>query len=144
MTDILIQELFSGGDLMYRNGDLVPFAGPYDNMIYLALFGGDDWFMNDLIQGDASTKFTGTTERVCRQTTLNSSGRVVIENAVKADLQHLVDNIPGSVLTVSVVIVSDDRIQINITFNGQLYTYYFNTNETDTRIFNDTFSDEFA
>lgn len=133
MTDILIQEQNSGGDFIYLNNDLAA-ASLYENMPYLAMLGGDDWFMNDLIEGDDSTKFLCRTERLCKETTLNSEGRLIIENGVIADLQFLTENIPGSTLTVNVLIVGNDRVQINVVFNGRLFTFLINKNDAPDHV----------
>ncbi|MBX2906177.1 MAG: hypothetical protein KF744_09075 [Taibaiella sp.] len=124
MNDVLIIEAFDGGELVYRNHDLVG-AGLYDNMIYLALFGGDEWYLNGLIGGDASLQYTGRTERVCRTVALNSTGRLAIEEAANDDLAFLLEHVPGSKMTITVTITGVNRIRLDVVFNGVLYSYTY-------------------
>ncbi len=115
----------NGGDLRLVGNDLAVVNG-IENMVYLAMFGGnvaqsttpvpvadskDYWGNNLLMQNDPSIQFNSETERALNNTPLTSSGRVIIENAIKKDLEFLS---PQSVVTVTVTIVATDRINVNI------------------------------
>lgn len=121
--DILVQEQGSGGEIIVRNNDIVMVTG-FENMPYLAHFGGDAWFMNDLLTGDIT--FTGTTERLCRETPATSAGRKIIEDAMIADLSFLTEDVPGTIYSVSVAITSTNTFTSTIKINGQTFTYNWN------------------
>lgn len=116
--DLAVIETGNGGDLKLRGNDLAV-SNSVMNQVYLGLFGGNienpkqnentDWWANELLmKANPSIQFNTNIERIINTTTLNSSGRVTIENAIKKALQFLVDE--GYTITVSVSIVSTDRI----------------------------------
>lgn len=121
MTDLLLRETGTGGDLLLRGKDLVQVQG-YENTLYLAMFGGDQYWGNYL---NPAKPYNCQTERALRENVLNSSGRLAIENAIKTDLAFL-GEIPGTTYTVSVVLAGKDRVDINIEVNGQTFYYSFN------------------
>lgn len=132
-NDIDIREQGNGGDMTLRGNDLVG-ANGYENMPYLLMFGGHipapvdgdaDWWGNFFIK-DESQKFKSNTERVLNTTPLNSAGRLKIEQAVIKDLKVISDNVPGTIIKVSVVIESDDRVHIGININGQVFDINWN------------------
>lgn len=125
MADVAIIETGNGGDLILKGNDIAMAEG-YENMPYLSMFGGADWWGNSLLTGDASTLFSANTERVMNEVALNSSGRIKIEQAIKADLAHLEKNVPGTKVVVSTSIVSDNRLEINININGQQFYFMWN------------------
>jgi len=124
----LIESEGNGGDYQLLTND---FASVFndENVIFLALFGGNieestpskvtraqsfDWWGNNLLmRGQPEIQFNSQTERALNTTALTSSGRIVIENAMKKDLEFLKEN--GD-LTISVKIVSDDRIHLSIRY----------------------------
>ena len=104
-TDITLYETGNGGDFAILNDDLQLGESLYQP-IYLALFGGNveantktayldseerfDYWGNTLIWKDNKTKqFNSQTERVIKNTALNSSGRVSILQAINNDLDYL-------------------------------------------------------
>lgn len=129
-TDILIYESGSGGELSVQNSDIALIEQLY-NQVYLALFGGnvavstlgnepagiirEDWWGNALLfPNDPGSQFNSQTELALLQNALNSTGRVNIERAVKADLSYF-----GSIadITVNVVILSTNQVQIAVTLS---------------------------
>ena len=125
MADISIIETGAGGDMRLLGNDLLLVDG-YENMLYLAMFGGSDWWGNSLITGDASTQFKSQTEAVLNQVVLNSAGRIKVEAAIKADLAFIEAKITGSKLTVSTTIAADNRLDININISGKNFYYQWN------------------
>lgn len=123
--DAVILETYNGGDLN-RNGNDVAIALGFENMPYIAMFGGNpkqstptkrvlgeqnfDWFGN-VFETDAVVQTNSSTERVLRSVALNSAGRVLIEQAVNNDLAFMK---AFSTVNVVVSIISDDRVQIDI------------------------------
>lgn len=124
--DLAIRETNNGGDLIYLGRDL-SVVNSIENMIYLGMFGGnieqststspvadakDYWANNIFMNSDPVQQFNSETERALNTVPLTSSGRVLIENAIKKDLQFLASQ---ATITVSVSIVATDRIDVTIT-----------------------------
>jgi len=127
MTDLMIFESGVGGDVRLLGND-IEMTDSIFNMVYLALFGGnpdasttgseieseqrsDFWGNGLLLPNDTELQFNSTTENTLNNVSLDSSGRIEIEEAVKKDLEFM------SALArvgVDVSIVSDDRVQIDI------------------------------
>ncbi len=118
----------NGGDLVLLGNDLATIFG-WQNMVYLALFGGNvagstpverieseqavDYWANGLINPNTpAVQFNSLTERTLKEVALNSSGRLTIENAVIEDLAFMSD---FAQVSVTVSIVTDDRVLIFIT-----------------------------
>lgn len=123
--DIIVQETGNGGDLTLLGNDLAT-TGSIETAVYLAMFGGNveantqtpriiteqafDYWANGLFMGQIPvTQFNSNTERALNNTALTSAGRVIIENAIKQDMAFL-----GTDVTVTVVIVSTDRINVTL------------------------------
>ncbi|MCE3278022.1 MAG: hypothetical protein K0S44_213 [Bacteroidetes bacterium] len=124
--DVAVIETLNGGDVQIKGSDLALVFG-LENMIYLAMFGGNveqsteaevpvqsfDWWGNRLLFRDTpSAQFNSETERTLNNTPLTSAGRVTIENAIKKDLEFLEDF--GATVEVKVSIVATDRINVSI------------------------------
>lgn len=124
--DVAIVETGNGGDLQLLGNDLELVFG-YENNPYLAMFGGNieqstenkevnlqsfDWWANALLMpSNQSIQMNSIVERTINSTPLTSSGRVLIENAIKKDLEFMSD---FAKVEVSVTIVSTDRINVKI------------------------------
>ena len=128
MSDLLIIEQGNGGDALLKGNDLA-FAEGYENLPYLAMFSGDDWFGNNLMDGDESTLFLSHTEVALKTYALNSAGRIKIEEAIKADLEHIKKNIPETDIDVATMVTGDNRLEINISINGQSFYYSWHPDE---------------
>lgn len=128
-TDISIFESGDGGEFSIVAGDL-NFSETLYQQVYLALFGGNveantkantlfteerfDYWGNSLFWGNSSgEQFNSNTERVLESVILNSSGRLLIEQAVVDDLAYLSDLLTAEV---SVQLLETDKIRITITF----------------------------
>ncbi len=128
-TDLNIFETGSGGDISILSDDLLIGESLY-NQVYLALFGGNieastkesyvineerlDYWGNSLIwKNNKSVQFNSETERTIQNTTLNSSGRLTIIQAVNKDLAYL-DSIIN--FTVDVQINGSDNLKISVYF----------------------------
>lgn len=125
--DLLLTESGNGGDLVKTRKDLCVIEG-LENMVYLALFGGNveastpverleseqafDWWGNTLFHKDTpGIQFNSLTELTLQQVSLTSAGRIVIENAVKQDLQFLKE---FASVSVAVSIPETDKIIIGV------------------------------
>jgi len=127
MTDLALHETGNGGDIQLQGNDLV-ITGSIFNQIYMGIFGGNpvasttgteldteqrlDWFGNGLLfQDEPEIQQNSTLERTLNEVALNSSGRLQIEEAVKADLAFLRD---VAEISVETSVTDIDRIQITI------------------------------
>lgn len=126
MADLRMIETFDGGDIVLNGNDLVVING-FQNMPYLALFGGNvkqstkifntdeqrgDFWGNDLLMlQQPEIQYNSDTERLLNEVALNSSGRLLIEQTVLKDLAFME---AFSTVSVSVSIISDNRVSINI------------------------------
>lgn len=123
--DVLLVETLNGGDVLIRGNDLARAEG-FENMPYLALFGGnteastpavrvagefnEDYWGNSIFM-PKSAMANSDTERKLQNEALTSSGRVRIEGVVKKDLKFMQ---AFAEVSVRVVVISDDVVNINI------------------------------
>jgi len=125
--DLEVIETGNGGDLVKRPKDLSIIQG-FQNMPYLAMFGGNpgfttlavrpenkqqfDWWGNDLLLKDTpDLQFNSLTEQILMDVALNSSGAALIEQAINDDLAFMKE---FANVSVSVTIITDDRVAIGI------------------------------
>ncbi len=120
--DLQILETGNGGDSQLLGNDFATVTG-VENMPYLSMFGGTNFWGNDLLFNSDDLRFLAETEATLLTTPLNSQGRIIIENAVKRDLAFLLADIPETKLNVSVTIISDNKLSIYINFGG--FQFYF-------------------
>ena len=147
MSDIQLIESFDGGDLVQIGNDLSVIDG-LQNMVYLALFGGNerqstkdfnedeerfDYWANELLyENTPEIQFNSETERTLNNVSLNSKGRLLIEQSVNKDLQFMQD---FSNISVSVSIVGVDRVQITVNLRepneleSNEFTYIWNATD---------------
>jgi len=126
--DLALIETGNGGDLVNVGSDLRVFYG-FENMPYLAMFGGNeeqstpsqrlatqqafDWWGNNLFMpNNQDIQFNSETERALNIIPLTSAGRILIESAIKTDLQVMA---PFVNVTVETAITATDRLEIAIT-----------------------------
>lgn len=123
--DVLVVETLNGGDVLVKGNDLAAAQG-FENMPYLALFGGNleastpsirvdgelnnDWWGNSFIPQRAA-QINSDTERKIQTEPVTSSGRVRMESTVKRDLQFMTQ---FAEVSATVSVLSDDVIGINI------------------------------
>jgi len=125
--DIEIIETGNGGDAVLTAHDFSIIFG-WENMPYLALFGGNpgfstpvktadeeqnfDWWGNALlIPNEPGIQFNSLTEFRLANVSLNSEGRLLIEDAVKKDLKFMDD---FATVDVVVTIPTVDHVRIQI------------------------------
>lgn len=123
MIDLMMVEDGNGGDLVKEGNDLL-LDSVFGTMIYLALFGGYDFWGNDLLL-EGSQKYESRTEKTLKEVALNSVGRVMIENAIREDLKFFTTEIPGTTVSVSAQVISDDKMNIQILINNEVYILQF-------------------
>ena len=121
----VIENSGNGGDLVKTDKDIVTIEG-LQNMPYIALFGGNvqastpterleselafDWWGNNLLHpNELAAQFNSETERRLLEVSLNSAGRIQIEEAIRKDLEFMSE---FSTVEVSASIISTDRIEI--------------------------------
>ena len=125
--DFEVVETGNGGDLVRKTKDLSVIEG-FESMPYMAMFGGNlrastpqtripteeafDYWANSLLwSNDSSLQFNSETERTLMNVALNSSGRVLIQQAIRKDLEFMR---PFCEIGVVVSILSDDKVGIGI------------------------------
>lgn len=124
--DIEVIETGNGGDIKKLGNDLA-LVYSFENMPYLAMFGGNveqstppvrdaaqqafDWWGNSLFSSTPDVQLNSLTERTLISTALTSSGRLVIEEAIKADLEFMR---PFAIVTVATEIIATDVLLIDI------------------------------
>ena len=125
--DIELYESGSGGELNISNNDIQLIESLYQT-IYVALFGGNteastigneleneerfDYWANPLFFATKTAKqYNSETQRTLSNVTINSNGRLKIKQAVENDLSFI-SSIVG--FEVEILIISEDRIQIDI------------------------------
>lgn len=125
--DLAIIETGNGGDIKIEGQD-VAVVRSIENMHYLAMFGGNveestttkiyvaqsfDWWANNLLMlANPAIQMNSIVERTLNTTPLTSAGRVLIENAIKKDLEFF--QAEGATVEVTVEIVSTDRINVTL------------------------------
>lgn len=123
--DLALVETGNGGDIV-MNGNVLEMVYGVENMPYLACFGGNvgypekeykegeqrmSWWGNSLFFTQSKPQqITSLLEDKLRNTTLNSQGRVEIEQTMKEDLRFMLDFVDSIEVTAS--IVSDNHIRI--------------------------------
>lgn len=113
--------------MLLKGRDVATVFG-WENMVYLAMFGGNvgfptprtrptgeqafDWWGNGIIAPtDQTVQFNSLTENALNTVPLTSAGRVLIEAAVRSDLAFMS---AFANVTISVTITGVDRLQIAI------------------------------
>lgn len=130
MKDFGLYERGNGGDIIVKNNDIES-VSLLSNQVYIALFGGNvegisrndstdqeknDYWANNLIFKNLPNKqFNSITEKTLNEIVLNSSGRVTLIEAIKADLSYL--NISFDVSEIDVIFEAQNRIKIAIFIN---------------------------
>ena len=125
--DLEVIETGNGGDFFKKTKDLSVIEG-FESMPYICMFGGnlaastpttripteqafDFWGNSLLFPNDPDIQFNSETERVLMTVPVNSAGRVLLEQAIKKDLQPMKKFCQ---IAVVVSILSDDKIGFGI------------------------------
>lgn len=122
--DLKLKEEGNGGEVIYEDFDLTVIFG-LENLIYLALFGGNPGHSTPLDRGeneqlfdywgntflDTDQQFNSETEHRISNVALNSQGRAKIEESANKDLEFMSDFAEASA---EVIIESESRTSINI------------------------------
>jgi len=123
--DLKLEETGNGGDAVLSGNDLEIVLG-WENMPYMALFGGNPGFITPRVRAtdeqagdfwgnlifhrdDPGIQFNSRTEHVLNNVTLNSEGRLQIEEAAKKDLEFMSD---FATVNVTATIPTVDRVDI--------------------------------
>lgn len=150
--DIKLYETGNGGDIMIKGNDLETVQG-FENFPYLAMFGGNveqttqqvgagdeqrfDWWGNAFLPKQ-NTQMNSITEKKLITTAITSQGRILIEEAIKADLAFMQS---FANISVAVTVISDDWLNIAVTIqeptNLQGKQYQFIWDATAGKILED-------
>jgi len=122
MTDLLLIERGSGGDLNIQANDIEVITG-FENLPYISMFSGNGvWWANALLLSDI--QFVSETGEALKNNALTSIGRANIERAINNDLSFL-SEITGTKYTLSVTITNPDRLSVVININGKTFSFYW-------------------
>lgn len=149
MADLQLTESLDGGDLVQKGTDLSVIDG-LQNMVYLALFGGNekqstkeyasgeerfDYWANELLYLDTpEIQYNSETERTLNNVAIGSRGRLLIEQAAKKDLEFMES---FSTVSVSVSLISVDKVKITVILkqpnelDSNEFTYIWNATENE-------------
>lgn len=124
MIDLELTETGNGGDLVINGNDFVIISS-FENMPYLAMFGGNveqntpterllneqafDFWGNSIIEPEL--RYNSNTERVMQNVALNSAGRLLVEQAIKDDIAFMNEFAETNVTT---RILDDNVLEIKI------------------------------
>jgi hypothetical protein len=128
MADLKMIETGEGGDIVLSGNDLTMIGG-LQNMPYIGTFGGnvaastngakvdgelavDYWGNNLLMPQDLAVQYNSDLERKLRNVAINSAGRIQLQRTVERDLSFMQK---FATVSVVVILISVNRIQINIT-----------------------------
>ncbi len=120
MEDILLINTLNGTDAIMDNGGFA-MTDSIETAVYLALFGGDDWFMNGILS--PIEKYNTKTLKALKTNALNSAGRIAIENAVKEDIKPIAQNL--QVQPIIQVRLSLDSVEVLIRFEELKFNYSY-------------------
>lgn len=127
MIDLRIVETGNGGDLALLGNDFAK-ANSFENMVYLAMFGGNvgfstpkrrandeqafDYWANSLLFADSpELQFNSETEKALGEISFTSNGRQILEQAIKTDLKFMQ---PYANVSVNVTILTFTDLQMKI------------------------------
>lgn len=140
MIDVEHTDTLNGGDVVLKGNDLSKISG-WSNMVYEALFGGnveqstqpirsenelDESFWANALLWPSDQQLNSETERVLNNVTINSSGRVKIEQAAMRDLAFMKN---FATVRVETTVEAVDRIRITVYvsqpdgLNEEAFTY---------------------
>lgn len=124
--DLLLDETLDGGDIVLKGNDMQVIYG-FQNMPYIGMFGGNPGFVTPtnrlknqafdfwgnalLMPNKPLVQFNSTTEHVLNNTALTSNGRILIEQAVRNDLQFMTS---FAIVSVAVAISGVDKVNIGV------------------------------
>lgn len=126
MTDIKLYETGNGGSVQILGKDLAIYQG-WENMIYIALFGGNmestpakrqlneqalDFWGNTFLKNIPELQYNSRTERTLAEVSINSQGRILIREAANADLEFMRQ---FADISVEVELTDIDKVRIAVT-----------------------------
>jgi len=126
ILDVYIVETQNGGDAVLQGRDFLKVSG-WENMIYLAMFGGNveqstesrneseqafDWWANQLLMPDQpEIQFNSETEHRLMNVALNSAGRLLVEQSINKDLEFMK---AFAEIRIETAITGPNRLEIRI------------------------------
>ena len=149
--DLEVLETGNGGDIVKNISDLSVIDG-FQNMAYLALFGGNpnhstpverlhdvqmfDWWGNDLLlKENPKLQFNSLTEQTLMNVSLNNDGLAVVKQAVTRDLEFMKE---FADLDISTSIISNDKVEIKVVIeqpdNEQNKSFVFLWDSTNSEL----------
>ena len=133
--DVLLFQSVDDGEIEVKNG-IVTMSSGIETSVYLSLFGGNNdddlsdntnlsWWGN-ILENENDKKYRSRTQYVINGLSLTSSNLLVLEEAVKTDLQWLIDGNIASNVSVSVTSTEINTVKINIVVKAEGLESQFN------------------
>ena len=135
MSDIKLFQTNDDGEVTFQNGDLIQSTG-IETAVYLSLFGGniDDGghdyitkeYWADLTENDSAYKYRSETQHILANNVLTTAELRRIEQAVKRDLQWLIDTNTAKSILAEASSPVIDKLKLDI-FIDELKLEYVET-----------------
>jgi phage gp46-like protein len=113
--DVLIFQTVDGGNMSLTDG-FVDMTKNLETSIYFSLFAPVDWFLNDLVDIDED-KLISQTEQFLATHANISANYELLEQAIKNDLQWLIDNKIAASVIIDITSKAINKINIKINVN---------------------------
>lgn len=132
MTDVLLEQSDDGGELTIEGG-LVELTDDLRTAVYLSLFGGNEdddsldnsaqWWGN-LDETDPAARYRSRTEYLLQSLPPSSANLLLLEDAVRTDLQWLLDTGAATAVDAAASIPALNKLSLIVIINGDLTVTY--------------------
>lgn len=132
MTDVLLEQSDDGGEMTIESG-LVALTDDFRSAVYLSLFGGNEdddgldssaqWWGN-LGEADPAKRYRSRTEYVLQNLAPSSANLLLLEDAVRTDLQWLLDSGAAKEVEAVASIPALNKVSLVAIINGDLTVKY--------------------
>ena len=132
MTDVLLEQSDDGGEMTIESG-LVALTDDFRSAVYLSLFGGNEdddgldssaqWWGN-LDEADPAKRYRSRTEYALQSLSPNSANLLLLEDAVRTDLQWLLDEGAAKEVEAVASIPALNKVSLVVIINGDITVTY--------------------
>ena len=132
MTDVLLEQSDDGGEMTIESG-LVALTDDFRSAVYLSMFGGNEdddgldssaqWWGN-LDEADPARRYRSRTEYTLQSLSPNSANLLLLEDAVRTDLQWLLDSGAAKQVEAVASIPALNKVSLVVIINGDTTVTY--------------------
>ena len=119
--DVLLFQTEDDGDIRVSDEGLVEMTGGLETAVYLSLFGGNEdgseWWGN-VGETEPSKKYVSETQNLLLILPVTSANILRVEDAVKRDLQWILDGGFAKTLKISSEVKGLNRVALSISIDG--------------------------